>query len=96
MLELDPQLQALILAGVTYLVTEGLKSLSNLLGFDLSGAGAAITAGIMALLLAAVSGLLNLIPPQYHEIAKVVMALIVSIFGSFGVHRLFKRFDRSL
>lgn len=92
MLELDPQLQALILAGVTYVVTEGLKALSNVLGFDLSGAAAAVTAGLMGLILALLSGLLAFIPPQYHEIAQVVMSLIVVILGSFGVHRLIKAF----
>jgi len=92
MLELDPQLQLLILAGVTYVVVEGLKALSGVLGFDLSGAAAAVTAGVMAVILAALSGVLALIPPEYHEIAQVVMTLIVSIFGSFGVHRLIKDF----
>jgi len=92
MLELDPQLQLLILAGVTYVVVEGLKALGGVLGFDLSGAAAAVTAGAMAVILAALSGVLALIPPEYHEIAQVVMTLIVSIFGSFGVHRLVKAF----
>ena len=92
MLELDPQLQALILAAVTYFVTEGLKALSNVLGFDLSGAAAAVTAGIMGLILAVLSGLLAFIPPQYHEIAQVVMSLIVVIFGTFGVPRFVRDF----
>lgn len=93
MLELDPQLQALILAGVTYIVMEGLKALSSVIKIDLSGAAAAVTAGIMAVLLAALSGVLALVPPEYHEVARVVMALIVAIFGSAGLHRLIKRFS---
>ena len=92
MLELDPQLQALILAGVTYVVIEGLKALSGVLGFDLQGAAAAVTAGVMGLILAVLSGLLAFIPPQYHEIAQVVMSLVVVIFGSFGTHRIIKAF----
>ena len=95
MLELDPELQALIIAGVTFLVVEGLKALSNLIGLDLSGAGAAITAGIVALALAVVNGLIGQIPLEYHEIVRVVMALLVAIIGSFGVHRQFKRFEPS-
>ena len=91
MLELSPELQALLIAGVTFLITEGLKSLSNLLGFDLSGAGAAITAALVAVALAIVNGLLGSIPPEFHEIARVVMTLLVAILGSFGVHRQFKR-----
>ena len=91
MLELDPELQALIIAGITFLVVEGLKALSNLVGLDLSGAAAAVTAGLVALVLAAISGVLGWIPPEYHEIARVVMALLVAILGSFGIHRQFKR-----
>jgi len=91
LLELNPELQAVILAGVTFLVTEGLKALSNLLGFDLSGAGAAITAGVMAFLLAVLGGVFALIPPEFHEIASIIQVLLVAILGSFGVHRQFKR-----
>ena len=91
MLELNPELQALIIAGITFLVVEGLKALSNLIGLDLSGAAAALTAGVVAVVLAALTGLLGLVPPEYHEIARVVMALLVAILGSFGVHRQFKR-----
>ena len=91
MLELDPELQALLIAGITFLVVEGLKALSNLVGLDLSGAAAAVTAGLVALALAAISGVLGWIPPEYHEIARVVMALLVAILGSFGIHRQFKR-----
>ena len=93
MLELSPELQALLIAGVTFLVTEGLKALSNLLGFDLSGAGAAVTAALVAVALAAINGLLGAIPPEFHEIARVVMTLLVAILGSFGVHKQFKRFS---
>ena len=91
MLELDPNLQAIILAGVTYIVVEGLKSLGGVFGIDLSGAGTAVTAAVMAVVLAALSGVLAWIPPQYHEIAQVVMSLIVVIFGSFGVHGIRKK-----
>jgi putative exporter of polyketide antibiotics len=93
MLELDPNLQALIIAGLTVLVTEGLKALSGVLHLDLSGAAAAVTAGFVALVLAVLSGVLALVPPEYHQVAQVVMALIVAILGSFGFHRQLKRFE---
>jgi len=91
MLELDPNLQALILAGVTYIVVEGLKSLGGVFNIDLSGAATAVTAAVMAVVLAGLSGVLAWIPPQYHEVAQVVMSLIVVIFGSFGVHGIVKK-----
>ena len=90
MLELNPELQALLLAGVTYLVTQGLKSFGALVGFDLSGAAAAITAGLMGIVLAILSGLLGIIPAEYHEIANIIMALLVGILGSFGIHKTVK------
>ena len=91
MLELDPTLQALILAGVTWLVTEGLKSLSGALNKDLSGMATAIVAGLMGIILAALSGVLSFIPPEYHQLAQVLMTLIVTILGAFGVHGIIKK-----
>jgi len=92
MLELNPELQALLIGFITLLVTEGLKSLGSLIGFDLSGAAAALTAGVVAVLLSLVNGLFGLIPPAYFEIAQVVMTLLVAILGSFGAHRQLTRF----
>lgn len=92
MIELDPQLQALIIAGLTWLVTEGLKSLSGALGIDLSGAKTAVVAALVALVLAGVNGLLGLIPAQYHQVAQVIMTLLVAILGAFGIHNQAKKF----
>ena len=89
-MELNPELQALLIAGITWLVTEGLKSLSNVLGFDMSGVKTAVTAALVAIALAAVNGVFGLIPAQYYEVAQVVMSLLVAILGSFGVHRQVK------
>jgi len=94
MLELDPQLQALLVAAVTFLVTEGLKALSNLIGFDLSGSASAIVAGVVALALAFVNGLLGFVPPEFHQVAQIIMALLVAILSSFGVHKTVKRFGK--
>lgn len=93
MLELDPELQIILVGFVTFLVTEGLKALGGLFGIDLSGAGSAVTAGIVALLLTFINALLGFIPPEYHEIARAVMSFLVVLLGAFGLHRQLKRFE---
>lgn len=91
MVQLPPELEALIFAGVVFLVTEGLKVVSGWLGFDLSGAGAAIAAGLVAAVVALLNGLLGAIPPQFADIANAVLSLIIILLGAFGIHRQSKR-----
>ena len=92
MLEVSPNLQLLLLAAVTFLVTEGLKALGGVFKLDLSGAAAAITAAVVGLVLLVANGFLGQIPPEYAETVRVVMDLIVAIFGAFGLHKTVKRF----
>ena len=83
----------LILLVVTFLVTEGLKGLSQLVGADLSGYGAAIVAGFVALLVGLFqSVLVPLIPPAFLPIVEPVAVLLVTILGAIGVHKTIKRF----
>jgi len=93
MLELDPELQAILVPFLTFLVVEGLKSLGALLKLDLSGAAAAVSAGVVALVLTFINALLGFIPPEYHEIARGLMAFLVVVLSSFGIHRQFVRFS---
>jgi FtsH-binding integral membrane protein len=92
MLELSPDLQALLFAGVTFLVTEGLKALGPFLKIDISGAKSVVVAALVGVLLLLVNGWLALIPPEYHEVARSVMSLVVVVLSSFGVHKTVKRF----
>ena len=92
MLELNPELQALLLGLVTLLVTDGLKSLGELFKIDISGAASAVIAAIVAVVLSVVNGLFGLIPPEYHEIARVAMQLLVTVLGAFGAYRQLKHF----
>ena len=92
MLELDPKLQELILGLITLLVTDGLKSLGALLKIDISGAASAIIAGVVALVLAFINGLFGFVPPEFHEVARVVMNLLVTILLAFGAYRQLKNF----
>ena len=95
MLELNPELQAIIIGLLTVLVTEGLKALGALVKLDLSGAAAAVTAGVVALVLTTVNALLGFVPPEYHELARGIMAFLIVVLSSFGVHRQLVRFTPS-
>lgn len=91
MVELGPELVALIGVALAFLVGEGLQSISRLLGRDLSGYAAALTSALTALLVAIVNGLITFVPPQYLPYVKGLLAALVVIFGPAGVHSVLKR-----
>lgn len=92
-LEIPLELQALIAMGIGYLVTQGLKSISRLIGTDLSGWGAAITASIVTTVIYFLSALLSAIPASAQPSVAIGLTLLVSILGAFGVHATIKGFQ---
>jgi len=92
MLELNPELQALLLGFITLLVTDGLKALGAIFKIDISGAASAVTAAIVAVVLSIVNGLFGFVPPEYFEVVRVVMSLIVTILSAFGAYKQLKNF----
>ena len=93
MLQLPVELQAVIAAGLVFVVTEGLKVVSGWIGQDLSGFGAAIAAALVTVIVAMLNGWLSLVPAQYAETVAIALTLLVSILGAFGVHGLKKQAD---
>ena len=91
MSELPIELQAVIAAGLGYLVTEGLKSLSALLGRDLSGAAAGITAALSSAVILFAGSLLSAVPAEYAQVIQPALMLLVAVLGAFGIHRQVKR-----
>lgn len=89
-LTLPTELQALIAAGVGYLVTQGLKSLSKLLGTDLSGWGSVIAASVVTTLVYFFNALLSAVPANAAPSLAIGLTLLVSILGAFGVHSTLK------
>lgn len=85
-LVLPDALQGLIAIGVGFLVTQGLKAMFVKSGLDLSGVAAQITGGIVTSVIAFGNFLLSLVPAAYVEPASIVLMLVVSIFGVFGLH----------
>lgn len=87
------ELQALIASGIGFLVTAGLKSLSTLLGKDLSGWGAALTASIVTATVLFFDALLSAVPAAAAPSVAIGLTLLVSILGAFGVHKTVKGFQ---
>jgi hypothetical protein len=90
---LPAELQALIAMGIGYLVTQGLKSLSKLVGVDLSGWGAAIAASIVTTVVYFFNALLSAVPSSVAPSVAIGLTLLVSILGAFGVHATVKGFQ---
>lgn len=92
LVKLPDDLKAIVLLLITPLVTEGLKSLGELLHIDLSGKAAAVAAALCGALFFFADALLANVPAQYETIANALLGLLVVILGSFGVHRTMVRF----
>jgi di/tricarboxylate transporter len=91
-----PTVENLILLVVTFLITQGLKSLSNLAGKDFSGYASAIVAAVVALVVGLVQTvLLPSLPAEYLPIVETAAALLISILGAFGLHRTVKGAGRN-
>lgn len=86
----DP-LKALLLIGVTFIVTELLKLLGNVLKLDLSGYAAQIASAVVASILVIANMLLAKIPLEYEPIVTAVLNLAVVLLGSWGTYKVFRQ-----
>jgi hypothetical protein len=86
-------LQALIAAAIGWLVTQGLKSLSTVIKYDLSGAATAITGALVTAVIFFLNALLAAIPADAREPVSVALALLVSILGAYGIAGTVKGFQ---
>ena len=88
------QVQTVILLLITFLVTAGIKSISTLLGKDLSGYGSALTAGIVALSIGIFQAVVvPLIPVAYVSIIETIAEVLVLALGAAGIHKTVKSFQ---
>jgi hypothetical protein len=91
--ELPLELQALVAAGIGFLVTAGLKSLSVLLNKDISGWGSVITGGLVTSAVYFLNAILSAVPVSAQPSVAIGLTLIVSILGAFGVAATVKKFQ---
>lgn len=87
------ELEALLAAGVGFLVTAGIKSLSNLLNKDLSGWGSVLTGAIATTVVYFFNALLSAIPVEAAPSVSIALMLLISILSAFGIHKTVKRFE---
>lgn len=90
-MELPVELIAVLSALVGMVVAEGAKSLSRLLNIDLSGHVAALTAAIVAALVAIANGLLIQVPPEYAALAEGLLAFLVIVLGPMALYSFLHR-----
>ena len=92
LIELPDPLKALLLIGVTFVVTQLLKLLGDAIKVDLSGYTAQIASAVVASILVIVNALLAKIPAEMEPIAAAVLNLIVVLLGSWGAYKLYRQF----
>lgn len=84
-------LETVMVILVSFLVTAGIKSISDLAGADLSGYGAAITATAVAVVIGVVkTAIMPQVPVEYLPMVEQIAGMIVTILGAMGVHRTVK------
>ena len=91
LITLPEPLKALLLIGITFIVTELLKLLGNAIKLDLSGYAAQVASAIVASILVVANMLLAKIPLEYEPIVTAVLNLIVVLLGSWGTYKVFRQ-----
>jgi hypothetical protein len=88
-----PALEALIIAGISWIVTAGLKSLSNVLKKPLEGKATAITGAFVFVAVELINILFSVIPPEYQETTRNLLILIVGVLSMYGIAGTVKGFQ---
>jgi hypothetical protein len=87
-------METVIMILVTFLVTAGLKSLSTMIGMDLSGSAAAITAALVGLCVTLWSSVIvPMIPAASLPVIEPLSQILLIILSSFGLHKTIKGFQ---
>jgi hypothetical protein len=91
--QLPIELQAMLAAGIGFLVTAGLKSLSVLMNKDISGWGSVITGGLVTSVVYFFNAILSAIPTGAQPSVTIGLTLLVAILSAFGVASTMKKFQ---
>lgn len=84
-LTLPALFQALIAAFIGWIVTQGLKSLSKVVKYDLSGYGTAITGALVTAAIVFFNALLAAVPAEARESVAALFGLVISILSAYGI-----------
>lgn len=86
MIDLPVEIKGLI----TFLVTQGLKALANLFGFDFEGWASALVAIVAGAVIFFIEGVLGLVPVEQQPLVSAIIALVVSLLSAFGIHYTYR------
>ena len=75
---------------ITFLVTQGIKSIANVFGKKVGGHGAAFVAVGVGAIIFFVEGILALVPVDKREAVEAGLSFVAVILGSFGTHYTYK------
>lgn len=79
---------------IVKLVTDGVKALSESMGYDLGKVGAMIAAALSACAVTITIGLLNFglsfVPPEYAPVVQGIFVTVLTLLGGMGYHRASK------
>lgn len=92
-IELPIALQSIIAAGIGFLVTAGLKSLSALLKKDISGWGSVITGALVTSVIYFANAILSAVPVSAQPSVTAALTLLVTILSAFGIAATLKKFQ---
>jgi hypothetical protein len=91
--QLPFELQAIVAAGIGFIVTAGLKSISVLLKKDISGWGSVVTGGLVTSAIYFLNAILSAVPDAAQPSAAIGLTLLVSILSAFGIASTVKKFQ---
>ncbi len=88
-----PLLYALIVSGIGWLVSAGIKSVAATFGIDLQGKAMAITGALVIASVNFINGFLASVPANYYPVVVSGLAFVVSVLGAFGIAGTLRRFQ---
>lgn len=86
-----PWISVLLVGLVTWVVTEGLKSLSKVFGVDISGKASAVTATVVLTLVELINQLLATIPESAIPSVTAGLGFVFTLLSAFGLAGLLKK-----
>lgn len=86
-----PWVSVLLVAAVTWVVTEGVKSISKVFGIDISGKASAIIGTVVLTLVELINGLLAAIPPEAIPSVTAGLGFVFTLLSAFGIAGFVKK-----
>ena len=81
------ELKILLAMGITYVVTQALKFLSEKVGLDLSGYTAQVAAALVASVLVVINAIVSNVPVEFLPVINQLLALLVVVLGATGLYK---------